>query len=282
MSVLAVSGLEKTFAGFKAVDNVDLVLERGEMLGLIGANGAGKSTLLHLIYGRLQPDRGSIRFNGTDVTLLPVTDRARMGMGLVFQIISVFDGLTVDENLLLGALRKGSVSPPRERSELFPPPANGVSVGGGGAEGDGGGGEYPEGGRGARPDMLDREALEKVIDLVDLRAVRARSAGKLGHGEKQRLEIGMVLLTRPTLLLLDEPTSGMTEAESRHTAGLLRTLRSEGAIEAAIVVEHNIEFIRLVADRVTVMHRGAVLADGPIDQVQDDPAVQASFLGRLH
>lgn len=253
MSVLSVHGLGKSFAGFKAVENVDLELERGEMLGLIGANGAGKSTLLHLIYGRLQPDRGDIRFNGTDVTSLPVINRARMGMGLVFQIISVFDGLTVNENLMLGALPKGPVL----------------------------GGEYPEGGKGASS-SVNQETVERVIDLVGLRPLRERSAGTLGHGEKQRLEIGMVLLTRPTLLLLDEPTSGMTEAESRHTAGLLQTLRSEGAISAAIVVEHNIEFIRLVADRVTVMHRGSVLADGPIDQVQDDPAVQASFLGRLH
>jgi len=242
VSVLSVSGLGKTFGGLKAVANVDLEVERGEMHGLIGANGAGKTTLLHLIYGRIRPDRGSIHFNGTDVTLLPVTARARMGMGLVFQIISVFDGLSVNENLLLGALPKDST----------------------------------------RSDSVDQIEVEKVIELVDLGAVRDRSAGKLGHGEKQRLEMGMVLLTRPTLLLLDEPTSGMTQAESRRTAGLLQTLRSEGAIDAAIVVEHNIEFIRLVADRVTVMHRGTVLAGGPIDEVQNDPAVQASFLGRLH
>ncbi|MFN2485175.1 MAG: ATP-binding cassette domain-containing protein, partial [Acidimicrobiia bacterium] len=242
VSVLTVRGIGKSFSGLKAVDNVDLEVARGEMHGLIGANGAGKTTLLHLIYGRIRPDRGSIHFNGTDVTLLPVTDRARMGMGLVFQIISVFDGLSVNENLLLGALPKDST----------------------------------------RSDSVDQIEVEKVIELVDLGAVRDRSAGKLGHGEKQRLEIGMVLLTRPTLLLLDEPTSGMTQAESRRTAGLLQTLRSEGAIDAAIVVEHNIEFIRLVADRVTVMHRGTVLAGGPIDEVQNDPAVQASFLGRLH
>ena len=242
MSVLAVSGLQKSFGGLRAVENVDLEVERGELIGLIGANGAGKSTLLHLIYGRLRADRGSIRFNGTDVTLLSVTARARMGMGLVFQIISVFDGLSVDENLLLGALPKDP----------------------------------------NRSDAVDQGEVEKVIDLVDLRSVRSRRAGKLGHGEKQRLEIGMVLLTRPILLLLDEPTSGLTQAESRRTAGLLQTMRSEGAIEAAIVVEHNIEFIRLVTDRVTVMHRGSVLADGPIQAVQNDPAVQASFLGRLH
>jgi urea transport system ATP-binding protein len=175
------------------------------------------------------------------VTDLPVIARARMGMGLVFQIISVFDGLTVDENLLLGAHPKDSV----------------------------------------RSDQVDEGHVEKVVDLVGLRAVRQRNAGQLGHGEKQRLEIGMVLLTKPTLLLLDEPTSGMTQSESRHTADLLQTLRAEGVIEAAIVVEHNIEFIRLVADRVVVMHRGSVLAEGPIDQVQNDPSVQASFLGRL-
>jgi urea transport system ATP-binding protein len=242
VSILSVRGIGKTFGGLRAVDNVDLEVAQGEMHGLIGANGAGKSTLLHLIYGRIRADRGSIRFNETDVTPLPVTDRARMGMGLVFQIISVFDGLSVDENLLLGALPKGTT----------------------------------------RSHPVDHKEVERVVDLVDLRAVRARSAGRLSHGEKQRLEIGMVLLTRPTLLLLDEPTSGMTEAESRRTAGLLQTLRSEGEIDAAIVVEHNIEFIRLVADRVTVMHRGAVLADGRIDEVQNDPAVQASFLGRLH
>ena len=241
MSILSVRGIGKTFGGLRAVDKVDLEVEQGEMHGLIGANGAGKSTLLHLIYGRIRADRGSIRFNERDVTLLPVTDRARMGMGLVFQIISVFDGLSVAENLLLGALPKDT----------------------------------------ARSHPVDHKEVERVVDLVDLRAVRTRSAGRLSHGEKQRLEIGMVLLTRPTLLLLDEPTSGMTEAESRRTAGLLRTLRSEGEIDAAIVVEHNIEFIRLVADQVTVMHRGSVLADGPIDEVQDDPAVQASFLGRL-
>ena len=242
MSILSVRGIGKTFGGLRAVDKVDLEVEQGEMHGLIGANGAGKSTLLHLIYGRIRADRGSIRFNERDVTLLPVTDRARMGMGLVFQIISVFDGLSVAENLLLGALPKDT----------------------------------------ARSHPVDHKEVERVVDLVDLRAVRTRSAGRLSHGEKQRLEIGMVLLTRPTLLLLDEPTSGMTEAESRRTAGLLRTLRSEGEIDAAIVVEHNLEFIRLVADRVTVMHRGAVLADGRIDEVQNDPAVQASFLGRLH
>jgi urea transport system ATP-binding protein len=241
VSVLTVTGLTKSFGGFIAVDDVSLVVERGEMRGLIGSNGAGKSTLLHLIYGRTTPDQGLIRFGEDDVTALPVTARARMGMGLVLQVTSVFDGLTVEENLLLGAL-------PKE-------PRRSDTIGG---------------------------AVERVMQLVELREVRHRHAGKLSHGEKQRLEIGMVLLTGPSLLLLDEPTSGMTQAESRHTAELLHQLRSEQAIEAVIVVEHNLEFIRLVSDRVTVMHRGSVLADGSIEDVQDDVAVQDSFLGRLH
>jgi urea transport system ATP-binding protein len=242
VSVLAVDTVTKSFGGLLAVDGVSLELKAGELRGLIGANGAGKSTLLHLIYGRLRSDRGTIRFADTDVTNLPAHQRARLGMGLVFQVASVFADLTVEENLLLGALPK---LPGREAS-------------------------------------ADRAELERVLELIDLAGVRARRARHLSHGEQRWLEIGMVLLTRPKLLLLDEPTSGMTRAESRSTASLLRELQAARAAEAMIVVEHNIEFIRLVSDRVTVMHRGSVLADGTIDEVQANPDVQASYLGRRH
>ena len=242
MSVLTIDGLTKSFRGFVAVDDVSLELNGGELRGLIGANGAGKSTLLHLIYGRLQADRGSIRFGDTDVTHLLAHERARLGMGLVFQVTSVFDDLTIEENLLLGALPKVRGT---ERS-------------------------------------VDRGEVERVLELIHLADVRSRRARHLSHGQQRWLEIGMVLLTKPKLLLLDEPTSGMTRAESRSTAALLRELQAAGAAEAIIVVEHNIEFIRLVSDRVTVMHRGAVLADGTIDEVQANPKVQASYLGRRH
>ena len=242
MTVLAIDAVTKSFGGFVAVDGVSLELRAGELRGLIGANGAGKSTLLHLIYGRLRSDHGTIRFGETDVTELPAHARARLGMGLVFQVTSVFADLTVEENLLLGALPK-----------------------------------LP--GRGASADRAD---VERVLELIELRDVRERRARHLSHGEQRWLEIGMVLLTRPTLLLLDEPTSGMTRAESRRTAALLRQLQAARAAEAMIVVEHNIEFIRLVSDRVTVLHRGAVLADGTIDEVQANPDVQASYLGRRH
>jgi ABC-type uncharacterized transport system ATPase subunit len=242
VSVLTIDGLTKSFRGFVAVDDVSLDLNDGEMRGLIGANGAGKSSLLHLIYGRLQADQGTIRFGETDVTRLPAHQRARLGMGLVLQMTSVFADLTVEENLLLGALPK---LPGTEAA-------------------------------------VDRAEVERMLELIELANARSRRARHLSHGEQRWLEIGMVLLTRPRLLLLDEPTSGMTRAESRSTAALLRSLQASRAADAIIVVEHNIEFIRLVSDRVTVMHRGAVLADGTIDEVQANPEVQASYLGRRH
>ena len=163
-------------------------------------------------------------------------------MGLVFQLTSVFDALTVEENLMLGAL------PKKPRTRL----------------------------------SVDREDVERIMALLELNDVRYRHASQLSHGRQQWLEIGMVLLTKPTLLLLDEPTSGMTRAESRHTAEMLKQLQATQATDAIVVVEHNIEFIRLVSDRVTVMHRGQVLADGTIDEVQANSEVQASFLGRLN
>jgi len=242
VSVLRLDGVTKSFGGFMAVDHVSLQIAQGEMRGLIGSNGAGKSTLLHLIYGQLNATSGTILFDGSDVTRMAAPERARRGMGLVFQITSVFPGLTVEENLLLGAL------PKETRTRLG----------------------------------VDLDEVERMLELVDLGDVRRRHAAHLSHGQQQWLEIGMVLLAHPKLLLLDEPTSGMTRAESHRTAALLRDLRDARATDAMIVVEHNIEFIRLVSDRVTVMHRGAVLADGGIDEVQASPAVQDAYLGRLH
>jgi urea transport system ATP-binding protein len=246
VTVLAIEGLAKSFQGFTAVDDVSLELNPGELRGLIGANGAGKSTLLHLIYGRLQADRGTIRFASTDVTRLLAHERARLGMGLVFQVTSVFDDMTIEENLLIGALPKLGRMKPSVGMKL----------------------------------TVDRREVERVLELIDLSALRSIRARQLSHGQQRWLEIGMVLLTKPTLLMLDEPTSGMTRAESRRTASLLREMQAAEAAEAMIVVEHNIEFIRLVSDRVTVMHRGRVLADGTVDEVQANPEVQASYLGR--
>lgn len=237
--ILEVRNLTKDFAGFVAVRDVSLTLEHGEMRGLIGSNGAGKSTLLHLIYGREYPDEGAVVFGGRDVAHLSPWRRARLGMALKFQVTSVFNDLTVEDNLRLGAQPKTRVQAARE------------------------------------------DRLEEVLGLTELQSKRSWRAGHLSHGEVQWLEIGMVLLTQPALLLLDEPTSGMTRAESRRTAELLHALRRRRAVEAMIIVEHDLEFIRLVSDRVTVMHRGSVLAEGAVADIQGNAAVQDAYLGRL-
>jgi urea transport system ATP-binding protein len=238
-AVLDVKGVTKSFAGFTALNDVSLTLWRGEMRGLIGSNGAGKSTLLHLIYGRELPDEGAIVFEGNSVSGLPPFQRARLGMALKFQVTSVFDDLTVEENLALGAQTKSRIRPGK------------------------------------------RERIDEVLGLVELGPKRSWRARELSHGEMQWLEIGMVLLTDPVLLLLDEPTSGMTGAESRRTADLLHSLREQQAVAAMIIVEHDLEFIRLVSDNVTVLHRGSVLAEGTVAEVQANADVQDAYLGRL-
>ena len=242
MSILTLEDLTRSFSGFTAVADVDLSLASGELRGLIGSNGAGKSTLLDLIYGRQEADKGTVTFAGEDVTPTSAGERARRGMGLVFQIANLFGELTVEQNLRLGAL------PKRPGSRL----------------------------------QLDTAEVERVLSMIELTGSRNERAGNLSHGAQQWLEIGMVLLTMPRLLLLDEPTSGMTRSESRRTAELLRLLMAEGAVESMIVVEHNIEFISLVSDRVTVMHRGRILAEGTIAEVKANREVQAAYLGRLH
>lgn len=239
--MLRVKGVSRSFSGLKAVDDVSLHVGSGEIRGLIGSNGAGKSTLLHLIYGRLSGDEGAIEFDNHDVSELSAGDRARLGMGLVFQIANIFDDLTVAQNLLLGTMPKGFGS----------------------------------------TEPVDTAPVVRMLETIELDDVRDRQARHLSHGQKQWLEIGMVLLTQPRLLLLDEPTSGMTRSESARTAELLRGLQEAGTIESMLIVEHNIEFITLVSDRVTVMHRGSILAEGTISDVQEDEQVRAAFLGRL-
>lgn len=239
--VLEVDRLTKRFAGLVAVDAVSLTIEDGDVMGLIGSNGAGKTTLLHLLYGEQQADSGRVVLDGVDVTRWPAHRKARQGMGLVFQITSVFGDLSVEDNLRLGAMPK----------------------------------------LGGRSRDVEDSSVLTMLDKIDLAARRYSPADELSHGQRQWLEIGMVLLSDPKMLLLDEPTSGMTRDESERTAGLLTDLRDSGAVRAILVVEHNIEFMKLVSNRVTVMHRGEVLASGTLDEVEQDPAVRDSYLGRL-
>jgi ABC-type uncharacterized transport system ATPase subunit len=237
-NTLEVIGVQKSFRGFQALSDVSLVVRDRELHGLIGPNGAGKSTLLHLIFGREFPDRGQIMFNGSDISRLEARARARRGIGLKLQLTSVFPGLSVEQNLRLGALARAT------RGEAL------------------------------------ADQLRVMMDLIGLADRRAAPAGQLSHGEAKWLEIGMVLLTRPRLLLLDEPTAGMDPAETRRTGALLRSLRDDRIVDAILIVEHDMEFIRQVSDRLTVLHRGRVLAEGSVESVRADSLVRDAYLGR--
>jgi urea transport system ATP-binding protein len=239
--ILEVRGLTRRFGGLRALDGVDLRVGRGELLAIIGPNGAGKSTLFNVVTGYLPPDSGQVMFDGEDVTALAPFRISRLGVGRKFQVPSVFDGLSIRQNLQVAA--RGH-SPVRS---LF-------------------------GRRHGGP-----EELEAILDRLGLRDKAALEAGVLSHGEKQWLEIGMVLANRPRLLLLDEPTAGMTLGETKRTEGLLRELGQEHTI---VLIEHDVRFVREIAKRVVVLHRGRVLASGRIDEVEQDERVRDVYLGR--
>ncbi|MEY3414436.1 MAG: hypothetical protein RJA79_1311 [Actinomycetota bacterium] len=238
--LLEARGVTKSFVGFTAVNDVSFQLQVGEITGLVGSNGAGKTTLLNSLYGKTSIDRGSIFLNGVDVTTMQASERVRLGLGMVFQLTSVFNELSVSENLRLGALAK-----------------------------------YKE----ARPSSDDEIAA--MLKTIGLELREFDNAANLSHGEQQWLEIGMVLLAKPQILLLDEPTSGMTKAEAAKTADLCKQLLASGAVKSIVVVEHNIDFIRRVSEKVLVMHRGSIISSGTIDEIQKDQLVRDSFLGRM-
>jgi urea transport system ATP-binding protein len=239
--VLVVRGLRRRFAGLEALDGLDLSVRRGELLAIIGPNGAGKSTLFNVVTGLLPPTAGTVELDGRDVTGTPPHRIARLGVGRKFQVPNVFDGLSVRQNLVVAARGRDGV-----RGLL---------------------------GR----DRADRDRIEGILQRLRLDEKAHIVASELSHGERQWLEIGAVLASDPRLLLLDEPTAGMTMRETRMTEDLLRTL-SEG--HTIVVIEHNIRFVREVARRVVVMHRGRVLADGPISQIERDERVRDVYLGR--
>jgi urea ABC transporter ATP-binding protein UrtD len=245
-SILATSSLAKSFAGFRAVDGVDIAISPGEVRGLIGPNGAGKSTLLKLIVGAIEPTAGRITFRGRDITGLPPHARARAGISVKFQITSMFDSLTVYQNLLISVqAAEGTWTLSR-----------------------------------FSPDAMVKQKIGETLERVQLAGKRDAPAGWLSHGEKQWLEIGMALISGPELLLLDEPTSGMSRSETNATVGLVRDICSDGRV-SALVIEHDIEFIKQVSDRLTVMHHGRVLVEGSVEQVERDETVQSVYLRRM-
>ena len=240
--VVATDGVSMAFGDLRALTNVSISVGAGEVRGLIGPNGAGKSTLLHVLAGRHQPEAGRVLLDGRDVTRLPPRRRARLGLGIKFQITSVVNSASVEENVLLAAQAH------EPWWSLLGPPA---------------------------PHL--REHVLGLVDQVGLTAKRQWLAGWLSHGEQQWLEIAMALALSPRALLLDEPTSGMSVRETLATADLIQRLRRQVAL---VVVEHDIAFIKLISDRLTVLNRGEVLAEGTVAEVERDERVQAVYLRR--
>ncbi len=240
--VLAVEGLSVSFDGFKAVNDLSFYVDEGEIRVIIGPNGAGKTTVLDLICGRTQATEGSIRFRGKELTKMKEHAIVHAGVGRKFQNPSIYEDLTVFENL-----------------ELSYP--KGYTVFGALA---------------FKRDAAVIEEVERIADTIFLSEELEKPAGLLSHGQKQWLEIGMLLIQKPDLLMLDEPVAGMSVAERRQTAILLRRI-TEG--RSVIVIEHDMHFVEEIADRVTVLHQGKVLSEGSMERVKNDPKVVEVYLG---
>lgn len=231
--LLETRGLTMRFGGVVAVDRVSLSLREGELRCLIGPNGAGKSTFFKCLTGQLRPTSGHVAFRGKDITGLDPFAIARLGIGIKTQVPSVFDGLSVREQVWLAARRRG--------------------------------------GR-----MALGRATE-VLGRLGLGDIAGQQVGRLAHGTRQLVELAMVVAAGPDLILLDEPTAGMSAEETRRTAVLIRELAREHTL---VVVEHDMQFIRMIAGTVTVLHQGRVLIEDEVERVMRDPTVRDVYLGR--
>ena len=234
------------YDGFKALSRLNFFMDRRELRVVIGPNGAGKTTLLDVISGRVRPATGRVIFgHATDVTRLRENEIAALGIGRKFQTPSVFVNLTVWDNVELSLKRH----------------SKGVFAG-----------------LWESADAADeRRRIGETLERVGLSAKADRQAGVLSHGEKQWLEIGMVMVQDAELLLVDEPVAGMTDEETEKTGRLLRGVAEERAV---LVIEHDMEFVRSIARTVTVLHEGGVLCEGPVDRIQKDERVMEVYLGR--
>ncbi|MGO9769946.1 MAG: urea ABC transporter ATP-binding protein UrtD [Roseiarcus sp.] len=243
-SLLYLDGVSVSFDGYKALRGLSLALAPGEMRAIIGPNGAGKTTMMDVVTGKTRPDEGDVYFEGRhDLTRLDEAEIAELGVGRKFQKPTVFENHSVSDNILLAAKAPRSVF-----ATLF----------GGAAQ-------------------QERETIERILATIRLADQRERLAGALSHGQKQWLEIGMLLAQDPKLLLVDEPVAGMTDAETATTAELLREIARDHSV---VVVEHDMAFVRELGVKVTVLHEGAVIAEGSLDQVSADERVIEVYLGR--
>ncbi|MCD1587078.1 urea ABC transporter ATP-binding protein UrtD [Halomonas sp. IOP_14] len=241
--ILYMEDVTVSFDGFKAINNLNLTINDGELRCIIGPNGAGKTTMMDIITGKTRPNSGSVWF-GSRHNLLHMNepDIASLGIGRKFQKPTVFEALSVFENLELAMAAD---------KRIFPTLT-------------------------ARMTGEIKDRIDEVLETIGLTALRHQPAGILSHGQKQWLEIGMLLMQRPRLLLVDEPVAGMTEQEMERTAELLTGLAGK---QSVLVVEHDMGFVRSIARQVTVLHQGSVLAEGTMDQVSNDPKVIEVYLG---
>jgi urea transport system ATP-binding protein len=244
-ALLYLDGITVSFDGFKALNELSFMIEPGEMRAIIGPNGAGKTTMMDVVTGKTRPDAGDVYFEEGlyDLSKLDETQIAELGIGRKFQKPTVFDMHTVEDNLLL-ALKNDR----RVRATLL-----------------------------WQSSPVQEKRIDELLDIIRLKTLRSRVAGSLSHGQKQWLEIGMLLAQGPKLLLVDEPVAGMTDAETRQTAELLKQINRDKTV---IVVEHDMAFVRDLGVKVTCLHEGSVLAEGSIDQVSANERVIEVYLGR--
>ncbi|MFG1462225.1 urea ABC transporter ATP-binding protein UrtD [Xanthobacter sp. DSM 24535] len=243
-SLLYLDNVSVVFDGFRALNALSLTIEEAEMRAIIGPNGAGKTTMMDVITGKTRPTKGEALFAGIhDLTRLDEAAIAELGIGRKFQTPTVFDMHTVEDNLLLAVKADR-----RPFSNIY-----------------------------WRRTAHERERIDALLERIRLKDHRARKASELSHGQKQWLEIGMLLAQEPRLLLVDEPAAGMTDQETADTAELLREIAKTRAV---VVVEHDMQFVRDLGVKVTVLHEGSVLAEGPLDQVSADERVIEVYLGR--
>ncbi len=243
-SLLYLDDVRVTFDGYRALRGLSLVLGPGEMRAIIGPNGAGKTTMMDVITGKTRPDTGDVYFEGQhNLTKLDEATIANLGIGRKFQKPTVFENHTVNDNILLAARAPRTV-----RAILS-----------------------------ARPSAEMNRTIESILERIRMSDLRDVSASSLSHGQKQWLEIGMLLAQDPKLLLVDEPVAGMTDAETAETAIMLKEIAQHHSV---VVIEHDMHFIRELGVKVTVLHEGAVLAEGSLDQVSADERVIEVYLGR--
>lgn len=243
-SILYLSGVSKSFDGFKAINNLSLQIAPGELRAIIGPNGAGKSTMMDIITGKTQPDEGEVRFKDTvDLTRYDEAAIANMGIGRKFQKPTVIESLTVWENLEMALAGNRGVL-----ETLF-----------------------------FKLSSAQSDRVDEIIELIGLKDRRAEGAKNLSHGQKQWLEIGMLIIQEPELLLVDEPAAGMTDFETLETAKLLKKISADHSV---VVVEHDMDFIKALDTKVTVLHEGSVLSEGRLEVVSADERVIEVYLGR--